>query len=48
MGDDTRIRAEGKVLIKLKHGILKGLLYVPSLGVNLLSAYHITHTSPPK
>ena len=39
MGDDTQIQAEGKGSIKLKHGVFKNLLYVPSLVANLLSIY---------
>ena len=48
MGDDTQIRAEGKGSIKLKHGMFKDILYVPSLAANLLSVYQMTHTGPPK
>ena len=48
MGDDTQIQVEGKGSIKLKHGIFKDVLYVPSLTANLLSVYQMTHTSPPK
>ena len=39
MGDDTQIQAEGKGSIKLKHGMFKDVLYVPSLAINLLSVY---------
>ena len=31
MGDDTQIQAKGKGSINLKHGLLKNVLYVPSL-----------------
>ena len=48
MGDDTQIQAEGKGSIKLKHGVLKYVLCVPSLAANLLFVYQMTHTSPPK
>ena len=48
MGDDTQIRAEGKGSIKLKHGMFKDVLYVPSLATNLLSVYQMTHNGPPK
>ena len=48
MGDETQIRAEGKGSVKLKHGMLKYVLYVPSLDANLLCVYNMTHTSPPK
>ena len=48
MGDDTQIQAEGKGSIYLKHGLFKHVLYIPSLDVNLLSVYQITHTSSPK
>ena len=34
MGDDTQIRA--KETIKLKHGMFKDVIYVPSLAANLL------------
>ena len=47
-GDDSQIRAEEKGSIKLKHGMFKDVLYVPSLAVNLLYVYHMTHTGPPK
>ena len=39
MGDDTQIQAEGKGSIKLKHGVFRNVLYVPSLATNLLSVY---------
>ena len=48
MGDDTQIQVEGKGSIKLKHGVFKDVLYVPSLAVNLLYVYYMTHTVPPK
>ena len=48
MGDHTQIRAEGKGSIKLKHGVFKDVLYVPSLAANLLYVYQMTHTGPPK
>ena len=47
MGNDTQIRAEGKGSINLKHGMFKYVLYVPSLVVNLLYVYQMTHTGPP-
>ena len=37
MGDDTQIQVEAKGSIKLKHGMFKDVLYVPSLATNLLS-----------
>ena len=48
MGDDTQIRAEGKVSINFKHRLFKDVLYIPSLDANLLFVYHMTHTGPPK
>ena len=48
MGDGTQIRAEGKGSIKLRHGVFKDVLYVPSLATILLYVYQMTHTSPPK
>ena len=47
MTDDTQIQAEGRDSIKLKHGVFKYVLYVPSLDANLLSVYHMTHISSP-
>ena len=48
IGDDTQIQAEGKGAIKLKHGVLKNVLYVPSLDANLFFVYHMAHIVPPK
>ena len=48
MGDDTQIRAKGKGSIKLKHGVFKNVLYVPSLAAKFLSVYQTTHTGSPK
>ena len=48
MDDDTQIRAEGKGSIKLKHGKVNDVLYVPSLAGNILYVYHMTDTRPPK
>ena len=48
MGDDTQIQAEGKGSIKLEHGVFKNVLFVPSLGENLLYVYHMTHTCSSK
>ena len=48
MGDYTKIQAKGKGSIKLKHGVFKYVLYVPSLATYLLSVYQMTHTDPPK
>ena len=48
MGNDSQIQSKGKGSIKFEHGKFKDVLYVPSLALNLLSVYHITHTGPPK
>ena len=47
MGNDSQIRAKGKGSNKREHGKFKDVLYVPSLAVNLLSIYQMTHTGPP-
>ena len=48
MGDGTQIQAIGKCSIKLKHGVFKDVLYVPSLPAILLYVYHMTHFGTPK
>ena len=48
MGDDTQIQAKGKGYIKLEHGVLRNVLYIPSLIANLLYVYHMTHIGSPK
>ena len=47
MGDGTQIQAKGKGSIKLKHGVFRNVLNVPSLGANLLFVYQMTHTGSP-
>ena len=39
MGGDTQIQDEGNVSINLNNGMLKNVLYVPSLAENLLYVY---------
>ena len=34
--------------MQLEHGVFNNVLYLPSLSANLLSVYHMTHTSSPK
>ena len=48
MGNNSQIRAKGKGSIKIEHGKLKYVLYVPSPAANLLSVYQMTHTGSPK
>ena len=48
MGDDSRIPATGSGSVKIQHGELKNVLYVPSLATNLLFVYQMTYTGSPK
>ena len=48
MGDDSRILAAGRGTIRVKHGVFRDVLYVPSLATNVLYVYQLTHTSSPK
>ena len=48
MGDNSQIPSTSRGSIKIHHGEFKNVLYVPSLAVNLLYVYHMTHTSSPK
>ena len=48
MGDDSQIPAAGRGTIRVKHGVFKDVLYVPSLATNLLYVYQMTHTGSPK
>ena len=48
MGDDSQISSKCKGTVKLEHGSLKNVLYVPSLPSNMLSVYQMTHTCFPK
>ena len=41
MGDDSQIPIVGKGSIQFEHGVLKNVLYVPSLAANLLSIYQM-------
>ena len=43
-GDDSQILAAGRGTIKIQHGELINVLYVPSLAANMLSIYRMTHT----
>ena len=44
IGDDSQILAAGRGTIKIQHGELINVLYVPSLAANMLSIYRMTHT----
>ena len=48
MGDDSQIPAAGRGTIKVEHGVLRYVLYVPSLAANLLFVYQMTHIGSPK
>ena len=48
MGDDSQIISKGKGTVKLEHGSLFYVMYVPSLASNMLSVYKMTHTGFPK
>ena len=48
MGDDSQIISKGKGTVKLEHGSLYDVLYVPSFASNMLSVYQMTHTRVPK
>ena len=48
MGDDSQIPPVGKGTIKAKHGVFRDVLYVPSLAINMLSIYQMTHNGSPK
>ena len=48
MGDDSTIISEGQGTVDLEHGYFSNVLYVPSLALNLLSVYQMTHMGVPK
>jgi hypothetical protein len=43
LGDATLAKVCGEGIVDLEGGYFKNVLHVPSLSVNLLSIYHITH-----
>ena len=45
---DSQILAARKGTIRMKHGVFKDVLYVPSLVASLLYVYQMTHTGSPK
>ena len=47
MADDPQNSSKHKGIVKLEHGSLKNVLYVPSLASNLLCVYQMTHTGFP-
>ena len=48
MGDDSTIISKGQGTVDLENGYFSNVLYVPSLALNLLSVYYMTHTGVPK
>ena len=48
MGYESQILVARRGLVKIHHGELKNVLYVPSLATNLLSIYKMTHSYSPK
>ena len=48
MGNNSKIWAKGKGSIKFEHGKFNDVLYVPSLAINFLYVYQMTHIGPPK
>ena len=43
MGDDTKMKFEGKGNVEMENREFKDVLYVPNLSYNLLSIYQIIH-----
>jgi hypothetical protein len=48
MGDDYPIEVTGKRRLELDNGRFENFLHVPQISMNLISVYHITHTSSGK
>ena len=48
MGDDSTIISKGQGTVDLENGYFSNVLYVPSLALNILSVYQMTHTRVPK
>ena len=48
MGNNSKVQAKGKGSINLEHEKFKYVLYVPSLGANILFVYQMTHIGSPK
>ena len=48
IGDDSQIPAEGRGLVRVKHGEFNNVLYVPSHATNIFSIYRMTHIGSPE
>ena len=48
LGYNSETESKGKGIIHFDHDSFNNVLYVPSITINLLSIYQMTHTGSPK